>query len=82
MTLPHLNPIVHFSSKTKGKKGPLSCKGPYYISIGCRGYYSAERDNPANDMTKFRKITRITVSGRSDVAKEVIISLSSSLFLL
>jgi len=33
-------------------------------------------------MTKFRKITRITVSGRSDVAKEVKLSSMPNLVML
>ncbi|XP_076811354.1 BTB/POZ domain-containing protein KCTD12-like [Clavelina lepadiformis] len=49
----------------------LSNGGPYFITIGYRGADTATRDGPSNDLAKFRKITRITVSGRSDVAKEV-----------
>nr|CAB3258231.1 BTB/POZ domain-containing protein KCTD8-like [Phallusia mammillata] len=49
--------------------GSLSQNRPFYITIGYRSSYSATRDSTS--LEKFRRITRITVSGRSDIAKEV-----------
>ncbi|XP_002119875.2 BTB/POZ domain-containing protein KCTD8-like [Ciona intestinalis] len=46
-------------------------KGPFFITIGYRGSYTSTSDGRSTDISKFRRITRITVSGRSDVAKEV-----------
>ena len=43
----------------------------YHITIGFRASYDTSRDMPTNDITRFRRINRITVAGRSDVAMQV-----------
>jgi len=43
----------------------------YHITIGFRASYDTSRDMPTNDITRFRRINRITVAGRSDVAMQI-----------
>lgn len=49
----------------------IGLRGAHYITIGFRSSYDTSRDVPANDITRFRRVNRITVAGRSDVAQEV-----------
>ena len=59
----------YLQSKSLREKGDT--KGSHYITIGYRSSYDTSRDMPNNDITRFRRINRITVAGRSDVAMEV-----------
>lgn len=46
---------------------------PSFLTIGYRSVYESQRSvgPPTSEITQFRRVTRITVSGRSDVARQV-----------
>lgn len=65
------DPIIDRAHRSSVRGAKSGTKGPHYITIGFRSSYDTSRDVPTNDITRFRRVNRITVAGRSDITMEV-----------